>query len=509
MRKLVFFDTTLRDGEQAPGFSMKTEEKIRLALQLEKLGVDIIEAGFPVTSPGDFEAVQRVSEVITKASVCGLSRANKNDIQVAWNALKLAKHPRLHIVIATSDIHLHYKLKKSREEVLAMVKDAVTFAKTLCDDIEFSSEDATRSDLGYLCKVVETAIDAGATTVNIPDTVGYIMPEEMYNIIDTIVKKVPNISKAVISVHNHNDLGLGVATSLAAVRAGATQIECTINGIGERAGNAALEEIVMAFNVRKDYYKGIECAIDTKELYRTSRMLTNITGVGVQPNKAIVGKNAFAHESGIHQDGFLKERTTYEIMTPESVGVPASSIVLGKHSGRNAFITRLKELGYTIDKDALEVAFAEFKVLADKKKEVYDEDIEAIVLSKLSEVKVFYHLEYVGFISGTGSVPTVTVRLRLEDGSVVTDASIGEGPVDAAFKSIDRVAKVNGDLKTYRINAVTPGTDAQGEVTVSVEFDKCGYNVGGRGYSTDVLIGSVEAYVSAVNAYLLKRERLK
>lgn len=508
MRKLVFFDTTLRDGEQAPGFSMKTDEKIRLALQLEKLGVDVIEAGFPISSPGDFEAVQKVSEVITESAVCGLSRAAEKDIQAAWDALKKAKRPRIHTFLATSDIHMKYKLQKSRDEVVAMAVHAVKFARNLCADVEFSAEDATRSDPEFLYRVVEAVINAGASTVNLPDTVGYTTPEEMYSFISGIVNNVPNIDKAILSTHNHNDLGLGVANALAAIRAGVNQIECTINGIGERAGNAALEEIVMAVNVRKDLYADVDCTINTKELYRSSRMLTNITGVEVQPNKAIVGKNAFAHEAGIHQDGILKERTTYEIMTAESVGFPSNALVLGKHSGRNAFTTRLKELGYEISDDQLEKAFAEFKILADKKKEIYDEDLEAIVLGRTAEYKKYYELEYVGFSSGTGCVPTVTMKLRKDDGFLLTDASIGDGPVDAAFKTIERICGIEGKLKSYRINAVTPGKDAQGEVTIMAEFENAGFNVSGKGYSTDVLIASVRAYLKALNTYLAKKEKL-
>ncbi len=509
MRKLVFFDTTLRDGEQAPGFSMKTDEKIRLALQLEKLGVDVIEAGFPISSLGDFEAVQKVSEVITSSKVCGLCRAAEKDIQTAWDALKKAKNPRIHTFLATSDIHLKYKLQKTREQVLEMAVAAVKFARNLCDDVEFSAEDAIRSDPEFLYQVAEAVIKAGASTVNLPDTVGYTTPEEMYNFISGVMNNVPNIDKAVVSTHNHNDLGLGVANALAAIRAGASQIECTINGIGERAGNAALEEIVMAVNVRKDLYNDVNCTINTKELYRTSRMLSNITGVEVQPNKAIVGKNAFAHEAGIHQDGILKERTTYEIMTAESVGFPSNALVLGKHSGRNAFTTRLKELGYDLDAERLEKAFNDFKDLADKKKEIYDEDLEAIILGKSIDSKVYYSLEYVGFSSGTSFVPTVTMTLKNVDGNILTDAAIGDGPIDAAFKAIERICGIEGRLKSYRINAVTPGKDAQGEVTIRAEFNKSGFNVNGKGYSTDVLVASVEAYLDAMNTYLAKNENMK
>ncbi len=504
MRKLVFFDTTLRDGEQSPGFSMKPEEKIQLALQLEKLGVNVIEAGFPISSKGDFESVHNIAKAITNASVCGLARANKADIQAAGDALKVAVAPRIHTFIATSDIHLQHKLRKNRDEVVQMAVDAVSFARNLCDDVEFSAEDALRSDPEYLYRVIEAVIKAGAKTVNLPDTVGYTTPEEIYNFVSGVMNNVPNIDKAVISSHNHNDLGLGVANSLAAIRAGAGQVECTINGIGERAGNAALEEIVMGLQVRKDYYGDLEHTINTTELYRTSRLLTNITGIEVQPNKAIVGKNAFAHESGIHQDGVLKERTTYEVMTAESVGIPANSLVLGKHSGRNAFRTRLAELGFTLEGEKLDTAFAAFKDLADKKKEVFDEDLEAIVLGSLIDKKKVYTLDYVGFSSGTGMIATATARLENDKGELLFDSAIGDGPVHASFRAIERISGIEGVLKSYKLNAISKGKDAQGEVTVTVEFAKSGTVVVGRGLSTDVLIASVEAYVDALNTYIVR-----
>lgn len=507
MRKLFFFDTTLRDGEQAPGFSMKIEEKIRLALQLEKLGVDVIEAGFPASSPGDFEAVQKVSGIITNSTVCGLCRAVKKDIETGHEALKKAKRPRIHVFLATSDIHLKYKLKKSREEVLALATEMVKYARNFCDDIEFSAEDAQRSDPQFIYKVAESVIKAGATTINLPDTVGYRMPEEIFEFFSGVMNNVPNIDKAIVSAHNHDDLGLGVANTLAAIRAGANQVEGTINGIGERAGNAALEEVCMALNVRKDFYGEIECGINTTEIYRTSKMITNITGIEVQPNKAIVGKNAFAHESGIHQDGILKERTTYEIMTAESVGVLKNTLVLGKHSGRNAFRTRLVELGYNIDEESLEIAFSAFKALADKKKDVFDEDLELIVLGKLENKKPFYTLDYVSFSSGTGAISTAAIRLKNDKGEILTDSAIGDGPVDASFKAIERIAGIEGSLKSYKINAVTGGKDAQGEVTLFAEFENSGINVAGKGYSTDVLIASAEAYVDALNVYLIKRRK--
>lgn len=507
MRKLIVFDTTLRDGEQAPGFSMKIEEKIRLALQLEKLGVDVIEAGFPISSPGDFEAVQKVSEAVTSSQVCGLARAAKKDIEACAEALKKAKRPRIHLFLATSDIHLKHKLKKSREEVMEMAESMVKFARNLCEDVEFSAEDALRSDPEFLYKITEKVIKAGASTVNLPDTVGYIMPEEIYKFFSGVMNNVPNVDKAVISTHNHDDLGMSTANSLAAIRAGASQVEGTVNGIGERAGNAAIEEVCMALNVRKDYFKDIECDLNTREIYRTSRMITAITGIDVQPNKAIVGKNAFAHESGIHQDGVLKEPTTYEIMTAQSVGVPKNALVLGKHSGRAAFKNRLSELGYELNEERMEKAFAAFKELADKKKDIFDEDIESIVLGKLEKNAAFYTLDYVGFTSGTGTVSTATMRLKNRNGETLTDSAIGDGPVDAVFKAVERIAKIEGSLKNYKINAVTQGKDAQGEVTLFAEFEKSGVNVSGKGYSTDVLVASAEAYVDALNAYLAKKDK--
>lgn len=507
MRKLIFFDTTLRDGEQCPGFSMTTDEKIRLALQLERLGVDVIEAGFPASSSGDFEAVQKISSLVKNSSICGLSRANKKDIEAVYEATKNAARPRIHTFIATSDIHMKHKLKKSREEVVELAREAVRFARNLCDDVEFSAEDALRSDPDFLYQIIDAVIKEGAGTINLPDTVGYIMPDEIYALFSGIKNNVANIDKVVLSTHNHDDLGMGVANSLAAIRAGADQVECTINGIGERAGNSALEEICMAINVRKDFYKDIETTINTTEIYKTSRMITSITGVDVQPNKAVVGKNAFAHESGIHQDGVLKERTTYEIMTAESVGIMKNSLVLGKHSGRAAFKTRLAEIGYNLDNEHLEKAFSAFKDLADKKKEIFDEDLEAIILGKLSDAKKYYELDYVGFNSGSSLIATATLRLKKDDGTILTDSSTGEGPVDAAFKAVERISGCDGRLKNYKINAVTQGKDAQGEVTVIAEFASSGIEVLGKGYSTDVLIASVEAYINALNNYISRIEK--
>jgi 2-isopropylmalate synthase len=507
-RKVMIFDTTLRDGEQAPGFSMNTDEKIKMALQLEKLGVDVMEAGFPISSPGDFDAVSKVAAVVKNSGVAGLCRANPKDIEVGWDALKGAVAPRIHTFIATSDIHLKYKLKKSREEVLEIAVNAVKLARKLCGDVEFSAEDATRSDLDFLCQITEAVIDAGATTVNLPDTVGYTVPMEYEHMISTIMNKVPNVDKARISVHCHNDLGLAVANSLVAVNAGATQVECTVNGIGERAGNCSIEEVIMGMQVRPDIFNDVEIGINSQEIYRTSKMLTSITGVEVQPNKAIVGKNAFAHEAGIHQDGMLKNRMTYEIMTPESVGYPKNSLVLGKHSGRHAFADRLNALGLEVSEEGLQKAFEDFKVLADKKKEVYDEDIEAIIFNQSSEDVQHYEIDSVTITSGNASIPTATIRMKDMDGNYKTDASIGDGPVDAAMKAVERIAEIPGRLKSYKINAITAGKDAQGEVNLTAEFEECGYDVRGRGSDTDVVISSVKAYVDALNKYIARKETM-
>lgn len=505
-RRVIIFDTTLRDGEQAPGFSMNTDEKIQLALQLERLGVDVMEAGFPISSPGDFDAVTRVAKVIKNAGVAGLCRANEKDISVGWDALKHAVRPRIHTFIATSDIHLQHKLKKTREETLEIAVNAVKFARNLCEDVEFSAEDALRSDVDYLCQVVEAVIKAGASTVNLPDTVGYTMPFEIDKVISEIINRVPNVDKARISVHCHNDLGLAVANSLMSVNAGASQVECTINGIGERAGNCSLEEVVMGLNVRRDLFEDVEIGVKTHEIYRASRMLTSITGVGVQPNKAIVGKNAFAHEAGIHQDGMLKNRITYEIMTPESVGYPSTSLVLGKHSGRHAFVQRIKDLGFEIEQDAVQKAFEEFKVLADKKKEVFDEDIEAIIFSQSKEDTAAYVMKTVNILSGDTAIPTATVKLVDREGTEAVDASTGDGPVDAVMKAIERIAGIGGRLKSYQIKALTAGKDAMGEVILSAEFDESGYDVRGRGSDTDVVVASAKAYLDALNKYITRKE---
>jgi 2-isopropylmalate synthase len=503
--KIWIFDTTLRDGEQSPGFSMNVEEKLRMAAQLAKLNVDVIEAGFPISSEGDFEAVKAVAQNIKGPVVCGLCRLLKIDIDRAWEALKYAQRARIHVLGCGSDIHLQYKLRTTREQMIQDSIEAVRHARSLCDDVEFSPEDATRADVNFLCQLLEAVIDAGATTVNIPDTVGYITPGEFGTLIRTLRERVPNIDRARISVHCHNDLGLGVANMLAAIENGARQVEGTINGIGERAGNAALEELIMALKVRANYY-GHYTDIVTEEIYKTSRLLGSITGIHVQPNKAIVGDNAFAHEAGIHQHGVLSNPITYEIMTPQSIGLPRNRIVLGKHSGRHAFAQRLQDLGYELTKDEINRAFARFKDLADKKKEIFDEDLEAIVEEQLSSVADVFTLEYIHATTGNQTVPTATVRLRKED-TVLQDAAIGDGPVDAAYQAIDRITGLPGRLLDYQIKAVTSGKDAIGEVHVKVQFN--GDAASGKAASTDVIEASAKAYLNAVNKVAVRAKRGK
>lgn len=502
--KIYIFDTSLRDGEQAPGFSMNIDEKLRLASQLAKLNVDVIEAGFPIASEGDFEAVKEVSKAIKGGpAIAGLCRVKKMDIDRAWEALQYAEKGRIHTFIATSDIHMEYKLKKTKDEVLMDAVKGVEHARSLTDDVEFSTEDAARSDIDFLCRIVEAVIDAGATTVNLPDTVGYAIPSEFGSKIKYIMEHVSNIDKAIISVHCHNDLGLSVANSLAAIQNGARQVECTINGIGERAGNASLEEIVMALKTRKDFLKH-HTDVNTEEIHKTSRLLSSITGVYVQPNKAIVGSNAFAHEAGIHQDGVLKEPRTYEIMTPESIGLSKSSLVLGKHSGRHAFSSRLKELGFDLSAEELEKAFTRFKNLADLKKEIFDEDLETIAQDEISTVPEMFKIVYIHTNSGSQTVPTATVKLE-KDNQIYQDASIGDGPVDASYQAIDRITKMPGKLESYTIRAVTGGKDALGDVVVKVDFD--GDVVIGSGASTDIIEASAKAYLNAVNKVAYKKQK--
>ncbi len=498
---VIIFDTTMRDGEQSPGASMNIREKLEIGRQLTKLGVDVMEAGFPISSPGDFESVKQLAQKINGPVIAGLARAHEKDITACWDAVKYAKRNRIHVFLATSDIHIKSKLNKTRDEVLAMAVKSVKYACSLCKDVEFSAEDATRTDFNYLCAVIEAVIAAGAKTVNIPDTVGYTLPDEYIRTIRGLRDRVKGIDKVIVSVHCHNDLGLAVANSLSAIAGGARQVECTINGIGERAGNAALEEVVMAMHTRHDLLN-VECNINTKELYKTSRMVSTLTGVAVQPNKAIIGANAFAHEAGIHQDGVLKERTTYEIMDPKAVGVPSNKLVLGKHSGRHAFVRRLKDLGYIVKTEEIEKLFSQFKVLADKKKCVYDDDILSLVEAGIAQAPAVYVLEYLQTSSGTGVVPTATVRIacnakKAKQPVITQEASTGDGPVDAAYKAIEKITGIRASLSDYTIRAVSGGEDAQGEVNVRADYKGNSYT--GRGASTDIIEASVKAYLQAIN----------
>jgi 2-isopropylmalate synthase len=494
--KIFIFDTTLRDGEQTPGASLNVQEKLKIALKLEALGVDAIEAGFPHSSPGDFEAVRVVSLNVKKPVICGLARAIKGDIDSAYEALKKAKRPRVHIFLATSKIHREFKLHKAKDEILRLAVEAVKYGRNRTEDIEFSPEDASRTEPEFLAKVVEAVIKAGATTVNIPDTVGYAVAGEFGKRIEYLINNVPNINKAVISVHCHNDLGLGVSNSLAAVLAGARQVECTINGLGERAGNASLEEIVMAVKTRKDVFGKLYTDVHTRELFKTSRLVSKLTGIVIQPNKAIVGDNAFSHESGIHQDGVLKKRITYEIIRPQDVGFKGTNIVLGKLSGRHAFLNKLKALGYDLSQEELDKAFTRFKTLADKKTKIYDEDLLTIVEEGLDEIPESYSLVKFNVTSGTGVTPKAEVTLK-KGVDVKKAAASGDGPVDACVKAIDKITGCKGRLKDYKVTSVTSGKDALGEAAIKVDFK--GDNVMGRASSTDVIEASVLAYVNAVN----------
>lgn len=509
--RIIFFDTTLRDGEQSPGATLNVEQKLLIAQQLSRLGVDIIEAGFAYASKGDFYAVQEIAKqvgLVDGPTICSLARATKQDIDAAAEALKPAAKQRIHTFLATSDIHLEYKLRKSRREVLAIVPEMVGYAKSKVQDVEFSPEDAGRSDPEFLYQVLEAAIAAGATTVNIPDTVGYLTPAEFGALIKGIKDNVPNIDQAIISVHGHNDLGLAVANFLEAVKNGARQLECTINGIGERAGNAALEELVMNLHVRRSYYNPFLgraadsteplCRIDTKQIYKTSRLVSNLTGMLVQPNKAIVGANAFAHESGIHQDGVLKNRLTYEIMDAQSIGLNDNLIVLGKLSGRNAFGTRLRELGYELSDQELNAAFVRFKELADKKREITDWDLEAIVNDETHHVPESFKLEHVQVSCGSQSIPTATVTILTPDGRDVTDAAVGTGPVDAVYKALDRMIDVPCELLEFSVQSVTAGIDALGEVSVRLKHAEVG-TFSGHAANTDIIVAAARAYISAVN----------
>lgn len=508
--RIIIFDTTLRDGEQSPGATLNVDEKLTIARSLARLGVDVIEAGFPRASGGDFEAVQRIAATVGAAdgpTICGLARALKEDIKVAAEALTVAAKPRIHTFIATSDIHLKHKLRKSRSEVLEITGEMVAYAKSFVQDVEFSPEDAGRSEPEFLYEVLERAIAAGATTINIPDTVGYTTPGEFGALIKGIKDHVPNIDQAIISVHGHNDLGLAVANFLEAVKNGARQLECTINGIGERAGNAALEELVMGLHVRRSYFnpflgRPVDSEapltnIKTQEIYKTSRLVSNLTGLMVQANKAIVGANAFAHESGIHQDGVLKNKLTYEIMDAQSIGLNNNLIVLGKHSGRNAFRTRLEELGFELSETELNKAFLRFKDLADKKKEISDLDLEAIVKDEIQQPPELFSLEFVQVSCGDHALPTATVTVRTPDGQELTDASTGTGPVDAVYKAINRVVNITNELIEYSVKSVTGGIDAIGEVTIRLRHGQKTYS--GHSANTDIIVASARAYMGALN----------
>ncbi len=495
---ITIFDTTLRDGEQSPGCSMNTAEKLEVAKALVELGVDVIEAGFPIASPGDFEAVQQIARKFgDQAVICGLARCRKEDIDRAWEALQDAEKKRIHVFLATSSIHREHKLKMDKNQIVERAVEMVSRAAGYCDNVEFSPEDAARTELDFLCEVVEKTIAAGATTVNIPDTVGYATPAHFHKVITTLKQNVPNIDQAVISCHCHNDLGLAVANSLAAVEAGARQIECTINGLGERAGNAALEEIVMALVTRRDFY-GVQPNINTQKLFPTSRLVSNVTGMAVQRNKAIVGQNAFAHEAGIHQHGVLQERTTYEIMRPQDVGYVGTNLVLGKHSGRHAFRDRVVSMGYELDEATMQRVFDDFIDLADKKKEIYDSDIVALIENRTDQTPDRWKIVSCHASAGTGTIPTATVELRCDDDdSIHRDAATGGGPIEAVLHALERVIGISASLQDLQIRSVSRGKDALGEVSVEIIVDGKTYR--GKGLSVDIIEGSARAYLNALN----------
>lgn len=496
MKRIKIFDTTLRDGEQSPGCSMNLSEKIEMAKQLEKLGVDVIEAGFAIASPMDHKSVQAIAGAVSNCTVASLARCAKGDIDAAWDAVKEAKHPRIHVFLATSDIHMEYKLRMTREQVLARISEMVAYAKGFCDDIEFSAEDASRSDWAFLAQCYSNAVAAGATTLNVPDTVGYSTPQEMADLITYLREHVAGVENTDISVHCHNDLGMAVANSLACVKAGATQVECTVNGIGERAGNASLEELAMAIKTRRNYYDA-ETGINTKQIYRSSKLLSNITGVPISPSKAIVGANAFAHESGIHQHGVLANAQTYEIMTPAEVGVPQNTMVLGKHSGKHALREKLETMGYELTDEELEAVFTRFKTLADKKKNLTGSDLEALVLHRRNNIRGACRLVSHVISAGDGVPNTSCVKLS-RDGEILEEVAIGSGPVDASFKAINRMLDMDIKLESFSLNAVTDGEDALGEAVVKV-IDANGETYTGTGMSTDIIESSIRAYVNSIN----------
>lgn len=506
MEMVKIFDTTLRDGEQSPGASMTIEEKIKVAKQLEKLRVDIIEAGFAAASPGDFEAINNIAKEVTTSTICSLARALESDIKKAAKAIEPAKLKRIHTFIATSPIHMEYKLRMKPDEVIKKAVDAVKYAKTFVEDVEFSCEDAGRSEMSFLKEIISAVIEAGATTINIPDTVGYRFPLEMGEMIKELTSYFPK--DIIFSVHCHNDLGLAVANSLYSILNGARQVECTINGLGERAGNAALEEIVMAIKVRRDLFNGIDTRINTKEIHSTSRLVASVTGIEPQPNKAIVGKNAFAHESGIHQDGVLKHKQTYEIMSAEDIGLDIKdTIVLGKHSGRHAFSKKLEALGFKLNQKELDEAFLKFKKLADKKKEIYDEDIIAILNDTITSIPKTYELISLQLSDCSEGMPSAAAKIKFED-NIYVDAAIGEGTIDAVFKVIDRISKINGKLLDYKVEAVTKGKDALAKVMVKVVFDENKPPVMGHGLSIDTMLASAKAYINALNNYIHMKDLL-
>ena len=493
--KIIVFDTTLRDGEQSPGYSMNIAEKMYLASQLEKLKIDVLEAGFPASSEGDLEAVQMIAKKVRNVEIAALARTSKEDIDTAWSAIKEAEHPRLHIFIATSDIHLQHKLQLNRDQVLAKAVDAVTYAKQFTDNIEFSAEDGSRTDRNFICRIFEAVISAGATTVNLPDTVGYAIPSEFADLIAYIKANTPNIGKAILSVHCHDDLGLATANTLASIGAGAQQVEVTVNGIGERAGNTSLEEVVMAIHARRNY---LNCftEINTKEIYPSSHLLAMITGIPVQPNKAIVGANAFAHEAGIHQDGVLKNKTTYEIMEPAAIGLKANRLVIGKHSGRHAFKDRLRRFGYDFSDSEIDNLFQRFKELADKRKEIVDEDLEVLIAEEILRVPDTYKLQYLNVTSGTATIPTATVQLEIGK-RIQQDSGFGIGPIDATFNTIAKMTGTQSKLLHFSIDSLTGGTDAQGSVTVRLEED--GVQTLGKGNDPDIIVSSAKAYINGLN----------
>ena len=501
-RTIKILDTTLRDGEQSPGVNLSPEEKVEIAKHLERLKVDIIEAGFPITSAGDLQAIKLVSQNIKEPVIAALARTRQGDIDLAWEGLKDCRRPRIHTFVATSDIHLKYKLCKSREEVLEMTAAAVKYAKKLVEDVQFSAEDASRSDLEFLCQVIDTAIKAGATVINVPDTVGYQIPSQFGGLIRQIREKVPSTDNVTISVHCHNDLGLALTNSLAAIENGATQVECTVNGIGERAGNTAMEELIMTLTTRGDYFTDFATNIEQHHIYRTSRLVSKLTGMVVQPNKAIVGRNAFAHESGIHQDGVLKEKSTYEIMKPESIGLLDNKMVMGKHSGKHAFKNKLKEMGYEVSESKITKLFERFKELVDKKQIISEQEMEVIIEEELYKVPEYYQLVYFQIFTGNKFRPTATIGI-LKEGELIEEAACGGGPVDAIYKTVDRITGVKTKLLDYSIKAVTEGKDALGEVNIRLTDN--GHIISGRGVSTDTLEASAKAYLNAVNKIVKKR----